>query len=79
MLHTLERALPPAAQRPGLLQPDEILALLAPYEYWRITAEEVCDYLSRPMDQVLHALSYLTSLGLLSTTRLHGTWYYTRV
>jgi hypothetical protein len=76
MLHTLERALPPIAKRAGLLQPYEVLDLLSCRRNWRVTAVELSDYLSRPLDQVLHVLSYMTSLGLLSTCRINGAWYY---
>lgn len=76
MLYTLERALPAIAKRPGLLQPYEVLDLLACRRNWRVTANELSDYLSRPLDQVLHCLSYMTSMGLLSTCRVNGNWYY---
>lgn len=76
MLQLLERALPPAAMRPGLLQPDEVIDLLACRRNRMVTAEELADFLSRPVDQVLHCVSYMTSLGLLSTCRNDGAWYY---
>jgi hypothetical protein len=76
MLHTLERALPAIAKRPGLLQPYEVMDLLACRRNWRVTAGELADYLSRPLDQVLHVLSYMTSMGLLNTCRVNGAWYY---
>ena len=76
MQHTLERALPAIAKRPGLLQPYEVMDLLACRRNWRVTASELADCLSRPLDQVLHVLSYMTSMGLLATCRVNGAWYY---
>ena len=79
MQHTLERALPAIAKRPGLLQPYEVMDLLACRRNWRVTASELADCLSRPLDQVLHVLSYMTSMGLLSTCRVNGAWYYSLI
>ena len=76
MLQMLDHALPPAAKRPGLLQPDEVLELLYCRRSWRVSAEQLAESLERPLDQVLHVLSYMTSLGLLTTCRLNGTWCY---
>lgn len=76
MLQTLERALHPATKRPGLLQPGEVFELLTARRGWKVRAEEVAECLSRPVDQVLHVLSYMTSLGLLEATRANGVWLY---
>jgi DNA-binding IclR family transcriptional regulator len=77
MILTIDRALHPVARRPGLLQPDEVIDLLSCRRNWRVTAEQLADCLERPLDQVLHCLSYMTSLGLLKTQRDDGAWYYT--
>ncbi len=76
MLLTLERALHPVTKRPGLLQPGEVFELLTARRGWRVRAEEVADCLARPVDQVLHVLSYMTSLGLLEAHRANGVWTY---
>lgn len=76
MVHTLERALHPVTKRPGLLQPGEVFELLTARRGWRVRAEEVADCLSRPVDQVLHVLSYMTSLGMLEAHRVNGVWLY---
>lgn len=76
MMLTIERALPEVAKRPGLLQPDEVVELLLCRRNWRVSAEQLAECLERPTDQVLHALSYLTSLGLLTATRIDDAWYY---
>lgn len=76
MLYALNRALPPAACRPGLLQVSDVVDHLSCRRNWRVTAEQLAEYMERPLDQVLHVLSYMTSLGLLSTSRHEGAWYY---
>lgn len=76
MLQTLERALPTAALRPGLLNPDDVIDLLGARRNLKLTAEELAEFLSRPLEQVLHVLSYLTSFGLISTCRINDAWYY---
>lgn len=76
MLQQLDRALPPAARRPGLLQPAEVMDLLVCRRNRQVTAEELADFLSRPVEQVLHCVSYMTSLGLLTARRADGAWYY---
>jgi hypothetical protein len=76
MVQTLERALHPVAKRPGLLHPGEVYDLLTARRGWRVRAEDVAECLDRPVDQVLHVLSYMTSLGLLEATRVNGTWMY---
>ena len=76
MLHTLERALPSIAKRPGLLQPYDVLDILACRRNRQVTATELADCMEKPVDQVLHALSYLTSMGMLEVQRVNGAWYY---
>ena len=76
MHQTLELALHPMAKRPGLLQPGEIFDLLTARRGWKVRAEDVADCLSRPLDQVLHVLSYMTSLGILEARRSNGVWQY---
>lgn len=76
MKSTLERALPPAANRPGLLQPDDVVDLLACRRNRSVTTHELADFLSRPVDQVLHVVSYMTSLGVLEAHRETDGWYY---
>ena len=72
----IEHALPEVAKRPGLLQPHEVIDLLSCRRNWRVTAEHLAESLERPTDQVLHVLSYVTSLGLLSAQRIDDAWYY---
>ncbi len=43
---------------------------------WQVTAEDVADILERPLDQVLHVVSYMTSMGVLATSRIDGAWHY---
>lgn len=76
MHQTLEFALHPTAKRPGLLQPGEIFDLLTARRGWKVKAEDVAECLSRPVDQVLHVLSYMTSTGLLEAQRVNGVWQY---
>ena len=76
MLPLLERALPDAAKRPGLLSPDDVLSLLGCRRHWRATAHDLADCLERPLEQVLHVISYLTSLGMLTPCQIEGIWYY---
>ena len=76
MMTTLERALPPAANRPGLLQPADVMDLLMCRRNRAVTSHELADFLSRPLDQVLHVLSYMTSLGLMEAHREPDGWYY---
>lgn len=76
MMSTLERALPPAAIRPGLLQPIEVLDMLACRRNRAVTTQDLADFLSRPLEQVLHVVSYMTSLGLLESSREPDGWYY---
>jgi hypothetical protein len=78
MLQTFERALPPAARRPGLLSPEQVLDLLGCRRGWLATVHDLADCLERPLEQVLHVVSYLTSLGLLNTVRRDDTWFYGR-
>lgn len=75
-MFTIERALPSVAKRPGLLQPYEVIDLLSCRRNWWVTAEELAEYIERPVDQVLHVVSYMTSLGLLRTSRINDAWYY---
>ena len=75
-MDTLERALPPAATRPGLLQPADVIDLLECRRNRAVTTSDLADFLSRPVDQVLHVVSYMTSLGLLEARREHDGWYY---
>lgn len=76
MMTTLERALPPAANRPGLLQPKDVMDLLLCRRNRAVTSAELADFLSRPLEQVLHVVSYMTSLGLLEAHRESDGWYY---
>ena len=76
MRHTIERALPPVARRPGLLQPAEVIDLLSARKNWQATAQFVSECLDRPLDQVLHVLSYMTSMGLVASHQVDGTWHY---
>ncbi|HEY9720419.1 MAG TPA: hypothetical protein V6D47_00280 [Oscillatoriaceae cyanobacterium] len=76
MLLTLEKALPLAAKRPGLLEPDAVLDLLGARRNLMLTAEDLAEYLCRPLEQVLHVLSYLTSFGLVATCRVNDAWHY---
>ncbi|MNT75844.1 hypothetical protein D3C72_2147770 [compost metagenome] len=41
-----------------------------------VTTHDLADFLSRPLDQVLHVVSYMTSLGLLAAHREADGWYY---
>lgn len=75
-MKTLDRALHPDATRPGLLQPGEVFEVLVKVGGRPLRAEDVAERLARPLDQVLHVLSYMTSLGLLDARRLNGIWSY---
>ncbi|MEB3196248.1 MAG: hypothetical protein VKP62_03500 [Candidatus Sericytochromatia bacterium] len=76
MTQTLDRALHPEAIRAGLLQPGEVFETLMRCRSVRFRAEELARFLARPLDQVLHVLSYMTSLGLLDARRDNGVWTY---
>ena len=73
---TLERALPAAAKRPGLLQPADVCDLLECRRNRAVTSAELADFLSRPVDQVLHVVSYMTTMGVLEAHRESDGWYY---
>ena len=73
---TLDRALHPNATRPGLLQPGEVFEVFVKVGGRPLRAEAVAERLDRSLDQVLHVLSYMTSLGLLEARRSEGVWTY---
>jgi hypothetical protein len=76
-MRILDRALHPVATRPGLLQPGEVFEVLLASRRHRHRAEDLAATLGRPLDQVLHVLSYMTSLGLVDARRGEGVWTYT--
>ncbi|MEB3284068.1 MAG: hypothetical protein VKN33_02120 [Candidatus Sericytochromatia bacterium] len=76
MLKVLDRALHPDATRPGLLQPGEVFEALMQQGRTRFGASDLATLLCRPVDQVLHVVSYMTSLGLLAAHRDNGRWTY---
>ncbi|MEB3330366.1 MAG: hypothetical protein VKQ33_14165 [Candidatus Sericytochromatia bacterium] len=75
-MKTLDRALHPDATRPGLLQPGEVFEALLASRRARHRADHLARTLGRPLDQVLHVLSYMTSLGLVDARRGDGVWTY---
>ena len=76
MVQVLDRALHPDATRPGLLQPGEVFEALVRHGRARFRAYDLAALLARPVDQVLHVVSYMTSLGLLAAHRDNGVWTY---
>lgn len=76
MLQVLDRALHPDATRPGLLQPGEVFEALVRQGRARLRVNELAALLARPVDQVLHVVSFMTSLGLLAAHRDNGVWTY---
>lgn len=76
MGHQVDAALPATARRDGLLQVEEVLGWLKAHRRRDITVHELATVMGRPVDQVIHAVSYLASLGMLRGVHADSGWRY---
>lgn len=76
MGHHMDAALPDSARREGLLQIEEVLAWLKAHRRRDVTVHELAAVMGRPVEQVLHAVSYLASMGMLRGVHADNGWRY---